>query len=297
MSLGTIFLVIIFVAILVVLLAYQIFLYVQDKVLFLPLTEHIWEPNDQHEDIFFGLPPTYLHGWYFPYDHRAEDQRRVVLFCHGNTGNISHRRYVVDLCHEMQLSLFLFDYRGYGKSRGKSTLDTLKQDGDQAYRYLRGELGYRSDEIIIWGESLGGLVACHIASRYPAHRLLLMATYADLASLSLESESTWTKLAYPFLLWQDESNIKKLSSSSTPTLILHSIEDELIPYSHAFRLYWSINHQWKNILLVKGGHGNPVITPEEMIAIMRFCWQEPKITVEGCSVLDHIAATRTKHGF
>ena len=275
---------------------YQIFLLLEDKVLFVPIKEHIWTPTSQYTNIMFtqnSEQSPRLHAWYLPIDQ--EKKQPVVLFCHGNTGNISHRKYVVDLCREMHLSLFLFDYQGYGQSEGKTTLNGLKEDGEAAYNYLQ-RLGYSSDQIIVWGESLGGLVATHIASKYPCSRLLLMATFADLPSLATESSCLLGKIAYPFLSLQGESNLEKIRSITTPILIIHSIEDEIIPYSHAERLYTAINHPWKKFFLVKGGHGTPQLTPDIIEEVMRFCWQEPHVTPECLDILNYVATTQLKHG-
>ncbi len=287
-----------FVLILVIItiLLYHVFLYLEEGTLFVPIKDYIWIPDQPYQDVIFGQSSR-LHGWYFPIKQKIITTRSspVVLFCHGNTGNISHRKYVVDLCHEMHLSLFLFDYQGYGRSKGRTTLDTLKEDGEAAYLYLR-QLGYQPEQIIVWGESLGGIVATHITSKYPCHRLLLMATFADLPSLALESKNPITKAAYPFLYFQGESNIDRIKTTSVPTLIVHSTEDELIPYSHATRLYHSINHPWKSFFTIKGGHGTPQLTPEIVEAMMRFCWQEPHVSPQCLEILSYVASAKTKHG-
>lgn len=279
--------------VIIIILLYHTFLFLEESTLFVPIRDHIWTPDQPYQDVIFNQSPT-LHGWYFP--HTEETQTSpIVLFCHGNTGNISYRKYVVDLCHEMHLALFLFDYRGYGRSEGTTTLDTLKQDGDAAYLYLR-QLGYQPNQIIVWGESLGGIVATHVASKYPCHRLLLMATFADLASLALESSSLMNKVAYPFLYLQGESNLERIKLVSAPTLIVHSTEDELIPYSHAEKLYREIKHPWKSFFAIKGGHGTPQFTPEVIEEIMRFCWQEPHVSPQCLEILSYIASAQIKHG-
>ena len=283
-----------FVLILVIItvLLYHVFLYLEENALFAPVKGHVWVPDQPYQDIIFGQSSQspHLHSWYFPIA-----QAPVVLFCHGNNGNISYRKYVVDLCREMHLGLFLFDYQGYGKSGGRTTLDTLKQDGEAAYFYLR-QLGYRADQIIVWGESLGGIAATHVASKYPCHRLLLMATFADLPSLAFESSSLLSKAAYPFLYLQGESNLERVKTAVTPILIVHSTEDEIIPYSQAERLYQSINHPWKNFFAIKGSHSTPQLTPEIIEAMMRFCWQEPRVSPQCLEILSYVASAEIKHG-
>lgn len=282
---------IIFILVMVILLLYQVFLLLEQAVLFIPSRDYVWTPTN-YQEVTFQSQGYSLRAWYFVNGEPCKDP--VVLFCHGNTGNISHRQYIVDLCREMHLSLFLFDYRGYGKSKGISTLDSLKQDGEAAYNYLRQQ-GYRNNQIIVWGESLGGITASHIASKFQCFRLLLMATFADLTSLTQQQNSYLSKLVYPFLWWQAESNIKRIKEVKSPILVIHSNEDELIPYSHALQLYANISHDWKSLLTVKGGHGTPQLTPAIVESVMRFCWLPPRVSPKCQEILDYIAQNHHKH--
>lgn len=266
-----------------IILLYQLFLLLEEKVLFVPDEKHIWSPDNSYRDIYFGEPK--LHAWYFPIN---DINQPIILFCHGNIGNISYRRYVVDLCREINLSLFLFDYQGYGSSKGKATLDNIKRDGETAYNYLL-QLGYSPDKIIVWGESLGGLVATHITAKYSCHRLLLLATFSDLSSLASQSTGFVGKVAYPFLIFQGESNLERIKRTNVPVLIIHSSEDEIIPYTHAEELYHNINHPWKSLITIHGKHATPYLTPEVIEEVMRFCWQSPQTTPYCLDILSHIA--------
>lgn len=311
------FLILIFIVAFIV--AYQLYIQLEEQVLFVPVKKHTWAPNRPYQQVWIACgfrngqssSRNWLHGWYFdnifdygegiepsilkdPSDHQS--QRPVVLFCHGNTGNISHRDYVIELCHHMHLSLLIFDYQGYGYSSGQPTLDSVCQDGEDAYKYLTTELGVSSDRIIIWGESLGGAVATNIASKYPCSRLLLMATFADLSSLAWDKGGIAGKLSYPFLFLRNYSNCDKIHRVKAPIFIAHSSEDEIIPYSHAEKLYSSIPHQWKMLVKTKGGHGTPVMTKEFLENILRFSWVRPKVSDECLPVLDYIADQRVKHG-
>jgi fermentation-respiration switch protein FrsA (DUF1100 family) len=196
----------------------------------------------------------------------------------------------------MRLSLFLFDYRGYGYSEGSSNLDSLKTDGEEAYNYLLSK-GYSPGKIIVWGESLGGITATHIASIYPCYRLLLLATFADLTSLADSFSGLMSKMAKPFLFFQEESNLRRLEKvTATPVLIVHSRDDEIIPYSHAEALYEAVPHQWKKFLTIQGGHGTPQLTPDLIEEMLRFCWQEPSVSAQCLDILDYIAKQDLKHG-
>jgi len=129
---------------------------------------------------YFRLSPAtiYINAWWFNNHPGA----KTVLFCHGNSGNISHRDYVIEICDKFGLNLFLFDYQGFGRSDGYPSTTKILNDGAAAYNFMRNFLEIPPEQIIVWGESLGGAVATHVASIYPNEhsRLLLMATFSSL---------------------------------------------------------------------------------------------------------------------
>ena len=100
-----------------------------------------------------------LHGWFVP----SKRDRGVLLFFHGNAGNISHRLFNVELLLQHKLQVFIFDYRGYGKSSGRPSEKGLYTDGLAAYDYLIKERHMLPDQIIIFGRSLGAAVAIEVA--------------------------------------------------------------------------------------------------------------------------------------
>lgn len=93
-----------------------------------------------------------LSGWFIP----KEDSRGVLLFCHGNAGNIGHRLESIQLFNRLGLEIFIFDYRGYGESEGKPTEKGTYQDAESAWKYLVEKRRVEQDKIIVFGRSLGG---------------------------------------------------------------------------------------------------------------------------------------------
>ncbi|BBI99829.1 hypothetical protein FGKAn22_15220 [Ferrigenium kumadai] len=93
-----------------------------------------------------------LAAWYVP----AEHARGALLYAHGNGGNISHRIDAIRLFHDMGLSVFIFDYRGYGKSTGKPSEEGTYRDAEAAWQYLMHQRGIAPARIVMFGESLGG---------------------------------------------------------------------------------------------------------------------------------------------
>lgn len=209
----------------------------------------------------------YINLWHF---NNHSNKAKTVLFCHGNTGNISHRSYIIDLCHHFKLNLVLFDYRGYGSSIGMLNQKTICEDGVHAYHYL---LNYCSpDQIIIWGESLGGSVASYIASKHPCSHLILMCTFSSLDDILIYSGIITRPIANLLSLLFDMLPSKnRIIDVKTPTVIIHSHEDELIPFECANVMYRRIGHSNKVLIPVKGQHASPLIDLSQILTLFDFC--------------------------
>jgi len=184
-----------------------------------------------YEDVSFEASDgTKLHGWFFP----LPDKEPTILFCHGNAGNISHRIENVKLLVDYGLQVFIYDYRGYGKSGGKPSEAGLYQDGLAAYDYLVERKKIPSSRIIPFGRSLGAAVAMEIATR------------RDVRSLIIESAFTSTKdMAKSMFLFQllspflppHYNNLRKIKGITVPKLIIHGETDGIVPFSMGQRLY------------------------------------------------------------
>ena len=276
----------------IIALAYFTLTYCIDRVLFVPVTEHVWKPEQNYSDVYFGS--RRLNGWLI----KSQDKKRsgkVVLFCHGNTGNISHRRYIAELSQLIHVDVFLFDYQGYGRSPGHSTLSSICQDTHEAYKYLRS-IGYSSDDIIVWGESIGGYPAIYIAQKEEVSHLLLIATFANLGLLARESGNPIAKLASPLLDQMAESNTKRISQVKAPVLLIHSTQDEIIPYHHSQKLFEAISHNKKKHITITGGHGTPRLTEDIINQLTDFCHLEQVNDPRCLEILDYIAEEKVKHG-
>ena len=107
-----------------------------------------------------------LHGWYIP----AVDSRGVLLFFHGNAGNISHRLDSIMIFHELGLDTLIIDYRGYGQSTGKASEQGTYLDAQAAWDHLINSRGIPADRIIVFGRSRGGAVGAWLGVQPPPQR-------------------------------------------------------------------------------------------------------------------------------
>jgi hypothetical protein len=196
-----------------------------------------------------------LSGWFVP----APQPRGTVLFFHGNAGNISHRLGSLELFHRLGLNTFILDYRGYGRSEGRPSEAGTYLDAGAAWRYLVETRGVPPAEIIIFGESLGGAVAAWTAETYTPGGLILLASFTSIPDMGAQ--------AYPFLPVRllsrlQYNTLERMPHLNCPVLIIHSPQDEIVPFRHAQRLFEAAQ-QPKQFLEIRGDHnGGPLLSAQ-----------------------------------
>jgi len=191
-----------------------------------------------------------LHGWYVP----ATNRRGVVLFFHGNAGNISHRLDSIGIFHQLGLDTLIIDYRGYGQSTGKTTEQGTYLDAQAAWGYLADERGIPADRIIVFGRSLGGAIGAWLgAKRTPA---------AVIIESSFTSGVDMARRLYPFLPVRLITRLRYpvaeyASRLECPVLVVHSRNDEIIPSEMGQSIY-AVVKQRKSFLELRGDHNNGI---------------------------------------
>jgi uncharacterized protein len=192
-----------------------------------------WEPDVPDgvilEDVFFESNGVKLHGWFISPQNPV--YKGAVLMCHGNAGNLTGRYKKALSLSSCGVPVFLFDYRGYGRSDKKSVTEQgVYDDSFAAWTWLEGK-GFSS--IVIHGTSLGGGVATFLA------------THKDPVGVSLESTFTsipdMSKEVYPFIprfiISTDFNNLERIAEIKVPLQILHGTEDKLIPHWMGEKLF------------------------------------------------------------
>ena len=187
-----------------------------------------------------------LHGWYLP----ADDARFTLLFFHGNAGNISHRLDSLMIFRELGLATLIIDYRGYGLSEGKPSEKGTYLDAESAWDYLLKERGVKAGNIIIFGRSLGGGVATWLAQKKKPAALVIESTFTSITDIA---SSLYPYMPVRLLGRIRYENIERIDAISSPLLIIHSQQDELIPYSHGQALFQQAAEP-KAFLEISGGH-------------------------------------------
>lgn len=199
-----------------------------------------------------------IHGWFVPVSP-AENSRGVLLFFHGNAGNISHRLESIRIFNSLALDVLIVDYRGYGESTGKPGEQGLYRDGQAAWDWLNKTRGVAPERIIVFGRSLGAVVAGHVASQNLPGALILesgMTSGVDMASR-----------LYPFLPARLVTRLKFplvdfVRDVRCPVLVVHSRDDEIIPFDMGRALFEAVPVEEKWFLELWGGHNSAFILSE-----------------------------------
>ena len=177
-----------------------------------------------------------------------------LLICHGNAGNISDagRPYHYARLRALGLSLFAFDYRGYGESEGAPTEAGLYRDAHAAYHYLRDTLRVPPERIVLFGHSLGSAVAIELAGRVPSAGLILDGALTSVVERAQEL------FPYAPVRWIAASrypSIERIGRLTLPKLFLHARNDEVIPIAHGRRMYEAAAPP-KRFVELRGTHGD-----------------------------------------
>lgn len=191
----------------------------------------------------------HLNAWYLP----AVNERGVILFCHGNAGNINNRISTLALLNELGFSSLIFDYRGYGRSGGEPTEEGTYRDAEAAWQYLLSH-GYVESEIIIMGRSLGASVAAELAHRHRPKAVVLESSFTSVPDAAAE---LYPLLPVRWLSRFSYNTLGYLQSITAPILIVHSRDDEIIPFSHGQRLFTAA-HPPKQFFELKGSHNEGI---------------------------------------
>ena len=187
-----------------------------------------------------------LSAWFIP----AEGTETTVLFFHGNAGNMSHRLDSIRIFHDLGLDVLIIDYRGYGASYGRPTEKGLYLDAEAAWRYLVEIRAADPAKIIIFGRSLGGAVAARQAQQTRPRMLILESTFTGVKDLAQEMFPIFPVRLMGRIHF---STIDRLPDFDFPVLIIHSPDDDLIPFSHGKRLFEAAGEP-KAFLAITGGH-------------------------------------------
>ncbi|MDP2431669.1 MAG: alpha/beta hydrolase [Pseudomonadota bacterium] len=209
-----------------------------------------------------------LDAWFVP----APQARGVVLFLHGNAGNMAHRMDSIAMFHRLGYGVLIFDYRGYGRSSGKPSEAGLYLDAETAWAHLTGQRGIAPGRVVLFGESLGGAVAARLAAQQPPREqpgaLVLASVFTSVPDLAADLYP-WLPARWLARLRYDTAGA--MAKIHSPVLVAHSPDDEIVPFHHGEKLFQAAPAP-KVFLRLAGGHNDGFIfmRPEWVEALAGF---------------------------
>jgi uncharacterized protein len=218
---------------------------------FFPSREVTVDPSDlglAWEDVYFKAKANgLLNGWFL----KNPKARSTLLYAHGNAGNIGDRISKIKFFYDLGLNVFIFDYRGYGRSQGRPTEAGLYWDAQGAYDYLQSRGDVNMAKIILYGVSLGGAVVIDLALVRKAVLLVVESSFTSARDMA--------RIHYPFIpffiIRLKFNSIDKVKHVNVPKLFMHSPEDEVVPFWVGEKLFKAASAP-KQFLKIHGGHND-----------------------------------------
>jgi fermentation-respiration switch protein FrsA (DUF1100 family) len=233
----------------------------EDQMIYFPIRypEGLWEPQAvtansgcSIEDRFFTASDgVRLHGWFCrPLHAEGLTGEMVLLWFHGNAGNLSQRTDLLFRLAMTPAQVFIVDYRGYGRSEGRPSEKGLYLDGRAAWDHLVREQRIAPDRIILFGKSLGGAVAIDLATQVQPAGLIVQSSFTSVPDMA--------SVHFPFvpkaLIRTKMDNLAKIGDVRAPKLFIHSTADEVAPFEQGQRLYDAANEPKKFFVVDGAGH-------------------------------------------
>lgn len=220
--------------------------YLERVTTFVPSKIMTATPDDiglQYEDIYFSTKDGIkLNAWFIP----NQNEVSTVLFLHGNAGNLSDRLEKIKILYDVGLSVFIFDYRGYGNSTGRPTEKGIYEDAVSAFDYLNKKV---QSKIIVYGASLGGAPAVELAIQRRIDALVIDSSFSSAADMA-NHIYPWM----PTMLLKNKLDlIGKIGLVQAPKIFFHSTDDEVVPIALSHKLYEAAKEP-KEFITIEGTH-------------------------------------------
>lgn len=237
----------------------------QNRLIFVPSAQMEGTPADldlNYQEIWLPVggnktSPEKIHAWWIPSANAHQKQGKVLLYLHGNGGNISSNRGRAKRYQKLGFSVFLIDYRGYGRSIGPfPTEASVYQDAQTAWNYLVQERKIPPEKIVIYGHSLGGAIAIDLATRQPqAAGVIVESTFTSLEDMAA-LESRYRFLPINLVLHQRFDSLEKLPLLKRPILFFHGGQDTTVPADMSQTLFKAATVPKKLLLIPEADHNN-----------------------------------------
>lgn len=241
-------------------LCYLFYPKIENFFIFFPQASFDFHPQDlrmEYREVYFNTNDGQrLHGWFFP----TAKPDPVILFFHGNAGNISHRLDNITRMVEKDLQVFIFDYRGYGKSTGRPSEKGLYMDGLAAYEYLLEQEKIPPENIIFFGRSLGAAVALEVVTQKRARSIIMESAFTSTKDMA---NAIVLFRLFSWAIPPNYHNLAKIGRIHIPLLIIHGDHDEIVPFHMGQTLFAAANDPKYFLKLAGAGHNDTYVVGGE----------------------------------
>ncbi len=229
----------------------------EPAMIYYPSRQHALPAPPRAQDVWLtAADGARIHAWFVPAESNAS---LTVLFCHGNAGNIADRLDKIEIFNGLGADVFIFDYRGYGRSEGRPNEKGTYRDAEAAYDYLTKTMNRDPRAIIAYGESLGSAVAVDLAAKRPVGGVIIEEPFTSVADVG---RGMFPFLPVRWLVRNKYDTLSKIGRIHAPLLILHSRDDEYFPIRHAERLLAAAAEP-KRLVELRGGHNDAFLVSAE----------------------------------
>tara|TARA_B100000029_G_scaffold241104_1_gene238344 strand:- start:1460 stop:2260 length:801 start_codon:yes stop_codon:yes gene_type:complete len=190
-----------------------------------------------------------LLAWY----HEPLKDKPILIYFHGNSFDIGERAYRIKRYTDHGFGVLLLAWRGYSGNSGKPSEKNLYIDGESAIQWVKKKLNYNTDQIIIYGESLGSAVAVEMGTKYKFKSIILEAPFTSITEIAQKRY-----FLYPVksLILDKFDNFSKIDKIKSPLFIISGKKDEIVPHSHSQKLYMKAKEPKKNLFIDEAMHNN-----------------------------------------
>jgi fermentation-respiration switch protein FrsA (DUF1100 family) len=231
-----------------------------------PVNRGEWNPVGlAHEEVWFNSADgTRLYGWFGP----QRNCKRTILYCHGNGEDVSANADMLEkLRRELDANVFLFDYRGYGRSGGRPDEAGCIADGLAAQRWLADRLGVGNNDVVVMGRSLGGAIAVAIAAEQGAQALVLDSTFSRMTDAA-SYHYPW--LPVRLLMRNRYDSVARIKHYQGPVYQSHGTADTIVPISFARKLFTVMPSRQKEFREFPGRDHNDPLPADFFPDVRRF---------------------------
>ena len=229
----------------------------QRKIIFIPHKSSSIITPANLEEIYFKTEDGFkIHGWFSP----SKVKKPLILYFHGNGGSLNDRAYRAETFVKNGFGLLMISYRGYGNSEGKPSELGFIEDGKAALKFLTSQ-GIETNNIILYGESIGSAVATQIAAKIPDCKLLVLE--APFSSILSMGKRIYWFMPISLMLKDRFESVKFAPKVQSPVLIMHANGDPVVPFAEGKILFASFNSP-KRLIEIDGDF-HIDLTPEFII--------------------------------